>query len=122
MTAVNISGTFRKDERPYNGLEAIAKQLLDRDNSGITHVVVGIVRPHAIKWTADDGMETPTVRFDAIEVLDDDDAAAAKEMLATAYRARTGRDSDPQDTLPFEANQPPTTRQGDVWLDDEAKG
>lgn len=119
MTAVNISGTFKKDSRPLNGLEAIAKQLLDRDNALATYVVVGVVRPHAIKWLADDGMETPTVRFESIEVLDGAGADRVREMIVAAYRARTGKD-DPQEPLPFGEN--PARREGtDVWLDDTAE-
>lgn len=121
MTAVNISGTFRKDEKPYNGLAAIAKELTDRDKRLERYVVVAIIRPHAGRWLADDGTETPTIRFDQIEVLDGEAANQARELMNEAYRARTGRGEDPQDPLPFDAG-PATERSKDEWLDDGRGG
>lgn len=99
MVAVNISGTFRKDERPYNGLESLADALVDRDRLHETYVVVAVVRPHAIKTDAEDGSDTPTIRFDRIEPLAGDDADVAMALLSAAYKARTGRDDAPPPTL-----------------------
>lgn len=123
MTAVNISGTFKKDEKPYNGLVSIAKELTDRDRRLERYVVVAVIRPHAGRWLADDGTETPTIRFDHIEVLDGTAADTARALLNEAYRARTGRDEDPQDTLPLgdadaaAEDGPVAERPKDEWLD-----
>lgn len=102
MTAVRISGTFKKDERPKNGLEAIAKELLDRDRSLDRHVVVAVVRPHASRWTAEDGEEIPTAALDQIEVMEGKDAQTARRLLEKAYKARVG--SLPQQELPIDGD------------------
>ena len=115
MTAVRISGTFKKDERPLNGLEAIAKQLLDHDLAMEEYTVVARVRAHAARWTADDGEEIPTARFTRVEVVDGDDAATVELMLAQRYRARTGRDEQPE--LPLHDDGPVAERPRDEWLD-----
>jgi hypothetical protein len=103
MTAVKLSGTFKKDERPLNGLEAIAKELLDRDRRLAQYVVVAVVRPHSAKWNAEDGTEIPTVKFDQVEVLEGDAATTARELLDDAYHARTGK-SRPAE-LPLEMGE-----------------
>lgn len=99
MTAVNISGTFRKDERPYNGLEKIADALTNKGKLHESYVVVGIVTPKFVKTNAEDGTDTPTVRFDRIEPLEGEAADAARALLDAAYQERTGR--DPQMALDF---------------------
>lgn len=67
MTAVRISGTFKKDERPENGLESIAPTLVK--NELARHVIVGVVELH--KVTKEPGeAPVPTVRFVAIEPLE----------------------------------------------------
>jgi len=85
MTAVNISGTFKKDARPHNGLEHIAEQLIKDELSPV--VVVGVVVPHAFKKAAGEEL-TPTVRIVAIEPLEGDAVTAAKELLDAAREAR----------------------------------
>lgn len=99
MTAVNISGTFRKDERPYNGLEAIADELADKTKLHESYLVVGIVSPKFVKTDAEDGTDTPTVRFDRIEPLFGEAADMARKLLDGAHQERTGR--DPQMQLDF---------------------
>lgn len=85
MTAVRISGTFKKDERPGNGLEAIAATLVKDELS--RHVVVGIVELH--KVTKEPGeAPVPTVKFTAIEPLSDDQADEARLLLNSARRKR----------------------------------
>lgn len=94
MTAVNIAGTFKKDERENNGLEEIAKDLIE--NPLTQHVVVAIVETRRIVHNvADGGTRTPTVRFTQIEPLDGSDAEQARAMLDAAYRRRTGRPDGP---------------------------
>jgi hypothetical protein len=123
MTAVNISGTFKRDSRPFNGLEAIADQLLDHELADERYVVVAVVRPHASKWSAEDGIETPTVRFDQIEVLGEDAAKQARVFLDDVYRERTKgtRQPDLFDQQP-EGDGPVSERQPDEWLDGKVEG
>ena len=99
MSAVNISGTFKKDRRPDNGLEAIANDLVK--NEFARYTVVGIVELH--KVVKEPGEEPrPTVHFVALEVLDGDAADVAQTYLNDARRDRdqgplsgTLFDSDP---------------------------
>jgi len=113
MTAVNVSGTFKKDQRPFCGLEAIADDLLDETQQRRTHFVVAEVRSHGYKFTAEDGIKTPTVKFDHIEVvLDDADMKTVKDLLTKIYAGRTGGEVPAE--LPYDA---------EGWAADEpAKG
>lgn len=99
MPPVNISATFKRDERPKNGLEAIADRLADEDLMHAEYLVVATVRPKFAKIDAEDGSRTPTVKFDHIEVMTDARAEQARALLDDAYRERTGR--DPQMELDF---------------------
>lgn len=87
---VNISGTFSKDTREYNGLSRVHDQLV---KDGLTRrVVVGVIETKFTKRDiAAGGVETPTVRFIAIEALDGQAAEAARDLLDAQYRERTGR-------------------------------
>lgn len=83
MTAVKISGTFSKDSRPDNGLEAIAEKLSTDEFA--RHVVVGVLELH--KVVKEVGEEpVPTVRFVAVEPIEDRDAAM--KLLNKARKAR----------------------------------
>ena len=110
---VNIKGTFKKDDRPNDGLEQIRQELIASPYE--RRVVVGVVRVHRIVTTTEDGITVPTVKFDNIEALEGDAAKEAWELVAEAYENRTGNpirgslfdkdmpdDEDPltQDTLP----------------------
>lgn len=86
MTAVTIRGTFSKDERPSNGLEEIADDLL-RDQFG-THYVVGIVQFAGSSRPGPGEHEVPAVRFLGIEPLTDAAAADAARLLDAARRER----------------------------------
>lgn len=91
MTAVKISGTFKKDERPYNGLEAIADDLLNEAQQRRTYLVVAEVRSHGYQYNAEDGTKTPTVKFDHIEAaLDEGERKLVKDLLTKIYERRTG--------------------------------
>lgn len=83
MTAVNISGTFAKDDRPDNGLEAIAAQLAADELS--PRLVVGIVVPHAFKKKVGEPL-IPVVRFAAIEAVGEADGVIVRELI-DKYRA-----------------------------------
>ena len=108
MTAVNISGTFKKDERPNNGLEAIAAQLLKDDLA--QHVVVGVVQFHASKKAGPGEPYTPTVHFNAIEPLTGDAADEARLLLNAA---RTVRGMDAMPATLFDADAAPADPEWD---------
>lgn len=87
---VALKGTFGKDEREFNGLEAKAKELMDKPLERL--VIVAVVERSKI--TIDDtkgGEATPTVRLVHVEVMEGKDAATAKNMLEATFRRRTGR-------------------------------
>jgi hypothetical protein len=98
--SVNISATFKKDERPRNGLEAIAGKLVDDDLQHEEYVIVAIIRPKFFKVVAEDGERTPTIRLDHVEVMVDEAAAkTARELLKDRYKDRTGKDDTPPPDL-----------------------
>lgn len=92
--AVNIKGTFKKDDKPNNGLEAISKELSGRPHE--RRIAIVIVRPARTVIDHADGTVTPTVQIDNIEALTGDDAKSAWELLANAYESRTGNPMPPQ--------------------------
>jgi hypothetical protein len=96
---VKIKASFKSDEKAYDGLGAIEHKLVDEDLMHERYLVVAYVRPHRIDVLAEDGVKSATVKLDHIEPLDGDAAAAAKELLMTAYRNRTGREDAPQASL-----------------------
>jgi hypothetical protein len=96
---VNIAATFKKADRPMNGLEEITDKLADERLMHAEYVVVATVRPKFAKIDAEDGSRTPTIRFDHIEVMEGDAADAARKLLDERYSERTGR--DPQQRLDF---------------------
>lgn len=136
--AVNISGTFKKDTRPSNGLESIAEDLV-RDELA-RHVVIGIVELH--KVTKEPGeAPRPTVHFVAIEPLRGDAEDQGRQMLNQARNARgltivpeglfdmptdddaTPAAGDDQPALPGtdDDNGPSSDRPRDEWLDPDAR-
>lgn len=93
--AVNIKGTFKKDDRPNNGLEQIISDLNKKPHE--RRLIVGIVRPVKTVIDHQDGTATPTIQFDHIEVpLDGPDGKKVWEVLAAAYEQRTGNPLPPQ--------------------------
>lgn len=86
MTAVTIRGTFNKDERPSNGLEAIADDLLS-DQFG-THYIVGIVTFAGSSRPGPGEHEVPAVRFLGVEPLTGTGAEDAAKLLDAARKAR----------------------------------
>ncbi len=111
MTAVNISGTFAKDERPMNGLEGIAQQLVD-DEFG-THLVIGRIKPHGYSKKPGEPL-TPVVKFEHIEVVGGEfDEEWVQEKLDELYRARNKREAGPATPLPS-----PAQVEGQTTIDD----
>lgn len=130
--AVNISGTFKKDTRPNNGLEAIAEELV-RDELA-RHVVIGIVELHKVVKEPGEAPR-PTVHFVAIEPLRGDAEGQGRQMLNQARNARglsivpeglfdmpdeddqapaAAGDEEPQ--LPLDDDGPNSDRPRDEWL------
>ena len=106
MTAVTIRGTFSKDERPSNGLEEIADDLVK--NQFDRHYIVGLVQFAGGNVTGPGEGLTPAVKFAAIEVVSGDDAVTVKALLDKTRASRdlapvqeqlfdTDRDDDPDD-------------------------
>lgn len=103
MTAVNVSATFKKDERENNGLESIAKDLIE--NPMTRHVVVAVIETASVRTDyAAGGTITPTVRLVQVEPVDGADADQVRAVLDAAFRKRTGRDDNPAATL-FDADR-----------------
>lgn len=95
MTEVNIKGTFAKDQKPFNGLSEISKELVKRSPKArmATYAVVAIVRSVGSKWDAESGVETPKIAFDHIEVASDPaDDKTVRAMLDAYYNARVGEE------------------------------
>ena len=86
MTAVTISGTFSKDERPNNGLEEIAQDLIT--NQLGRHVVVGIVQFAGASMSGPNEPLVPRVKFLAIEPLSADAADQGRQILDQARKLR----------------------------------
>lgn len=113
---IKISGTFKKDQREYNGLEAIAKTLAEYPLDRV--YVVGVIETKKITKNVDDGgTEDVTIRFVQIEALGDDAGRTVKELLQTAFKERVGRDEGPQEPLPIGEDGAATERPKDEWLD-----
>lgn len=116
MSAVNISGTFKRDSRPDNGLEVIADELVKDPMT--TRLVVGVIVPHAYKGKAGEEL-SPTVRFTAIEVAGGEDAVVLRDMLD---RLRAARHQQPiQDTL-FADREPREAFGSDGFAEPEDDG
>ena len=96
---VNISAAFKNDERVFNGLETITKDLIE--NPLERHVIVAWVECVRITKDVADGMtETPTVKLTHVEVmLSDAEEKDARALLEKAYKARTGGAGAPQAEL-----------------------
>lgn len=150
MTAVKISGTFKKDTRPNNGLESIAEDLVNDELA--RHVIVGIVELHHLDKDPGEA-PVPTIKFIAIEPLHGDAEDQGRQMLDQARKARglgqvdltlfdespaaAGEERDPTAgpwpgdkdyQAPADAADPPaedgpnSDRKPDEWLDPDGKG
>lgn len=85
MTAVTIRGTFKKDSRPDNGLEAVADEM-QRDKHRLFRVV-GVMK-YAGASVSEEGEITPAARFLALEVVGPDDVPEHERMLDARRKAR----------------------------------
>lgn len=110
---VNIAGTFKKDQRDDNGLEAIAATLEAHPHQ--RHYVVGLVE--TVRTTvdhADGGSHKTVVRFVALEPAIDTDSIKLLEGLLE--NARKARDVHPMQGSMFDDNplvDAPQAGQGD---------
>ena len=95
--AVKISGSYKKDERAYNGLEAIAKDLIEDPHS--EYYIIAKVGAKRITEEVDDGgSQSVTVKLKHIEpMLSSKDEADARKVFERAAKARLGE--VPQQTL-----------------------
>lgn len=82
---VNISGTFAKDKRPDNGLDAIAEQLNANRLQRIA--VVGIIAYHAHHEVVG-RPETISVHFEAIEPTEGDADEQTRQILDQMRKGR----------------------------------
>jgi hypothetical protein len=82
---VNLKGTFSKDQRPNNGLDAIAEAL--NRNRLRRIAVVGIIAYHA-HHEAVGRPESITVEFEAIEATDGDADEQVRQILDQQRKAR----------------------------------
>lgn len=114
MTAVKLQGTFKKDQREFNGLEAIADELIAHPHK--RYVIVALVEcvGYDVDF-ADGGTKTPKVRLVAVEAMEGDHAATAQKYLDESYNGRTGKtappptlfdDSDPEDEAEDQGDEP----------------
>lgn len=107
--SVEIKASFTKDTKIYNGLNAIADDLIDKPLE--EHYVIAKVR--CSRTNIDHlkgGVHTPQVEFHHIEVmLSDKEEQAAKKLFDAACKARLGE--VPQQTL-FEDKDEPDAAEG----------
>jgi hypothetical protein len=88
--SVNIKAQFAAKERPRNGLENIAKQLVD-DPLTPVWIVARAFCPRTSVNNLEGGAITPVVQLDLIEpMLTTADEAKAKALLDRNYKARNG--------------------------------
>ena len=88
--ATNIKAKFTKANRENDGLNAVTGQFVSDPHT--RRVVVGIVRVERIVNDVNEGTQTPTVTFDHIEVVtDDQDAESVRNALEARFEERTGR-------------------------------
>lgn len=93
---VQIMAKFKKDDGQYDGLEAVAKELIAKPLN--PRVVIAVLEVTNVNHNVLDGSDTPKVRFRQVEALDGDAAAKALALMNARYAERTGRD-DSQATL-----------------------
>jgi hypothetical protein len=87
---VHISAAWSKDEKKYNGLEAISKLLVDQPL--VEHYIIAKVTTKRITRDIDEGgAEIPTVALKHIEVISGAKAEkSAKRLFETACKERLG--------------------------------
>lgn len=108
MAKVKLSATLPKDDTAANGLDTLAKALIQRPTQ--SYVVVGLVTGSRTIVDHDRGnARQPEVRFVAIEGVDDaDDIAAVMRVIERCATRRNGADPNQLDI-----------RYGDTAYDDD---
>jgi hypothetical protein len=95
--SVDIKAQFSRKEKPRNGLEFIAGDLV-KDPMTPRYIVARVFVPTSKVNNIEGGAVTPVVQLDLIEpMLSASDEAAAKKLLDRAYKHRNGH--LPPDTL-----------------------
>jgi hypothetical protein len=120
--AVNVSATFKKDERDQNGLEAIRASLIADPLE--RHIIVATIEVTQILTDVrDGGVQTPSVRLVNVEPLTGDDALTARKLLEGAYHERTGQTAPPPTLFDDGQGEPDTNPVGPddagLWPGDE---
>jgi len=110
--SVSIAARFSKDERQYDGLAGIEKELIEEPL--VPRVVVGVIETVRIATDVKTGTVTPTVRFRQIEVVNEAEAIKVTNMLTAAYSKRTGRD----DVQPSLFDDQPSSADDEPWPGD----
>lgn len=94
---VQIQGKIRKDQQEYDGLGAIADDLIEAPLRRRLCVVEVEVVDYKVD-VANGGIRTPKVRVTRIEPMEADSGMHARKLLDEAYAARTGKTA-PSPTL-----------------------
>ncbi len=114
--AVNISAKFGKDSELYNGLEAIAEQMLAEPHK--TWTVIATVRPKFVKEDLEAGGVTPTIKVLQIEpIIGERDEGQAKRLQIAAFKRRTHNTDAPS----WDPPQPPPSLFDDQVEDPEGE-
>lgn len=105
MTSVNVQAQFKKAEREFNGLGAVAADMIAKPHERI--VVVAVLEVTKLTTDVADDEITPTVNIKLVEVMDTEtDMAAAKALLDARYARRTGRAGAPETLFDVDPNAP----------------
>jgi hypothetical protein len=116
--AVNVSATFRKDEREYNGLEAVREDLINRPLERVT--IVATIETTAITTNVrDGGTQTPTVRLVNVEAMHGDDALTSRKLLDKVFHERTGKTAPPPSLFDDRVDAMNSQDQPDAQWDDQ---
>jgi hypothetical protein len=89
---VKVKGTWKKDEREYNGLDDETLRKGFEQHPLERHYVVALVQPHKTEiMHSDGGVHVPTVAIVQVEAVTGDDATVVKALLEARFAERTGR-------------------------------
>lgn len=95
--AVKISAQLTGERKEMNGLNRIEAELLAQRHGTRYAVIAFEVR--RVSDEIDEGVEIPTIRIAHIEPVSGPEADQVREMLASAYRDRTGKSLEGDPTL-----------------------
>lgn len=121
-----IASSFKKDERPLDGLTAIEEDMAKNPHDE-WYVIARVVNKRTGIEHEDGDSAVVTAKFVHIEPMWGDDEATVKQMLLDAYKKRTGSTiaspPEPDPTL-FDGEddgEPVSEREPDKWLDEGGK-